>query len=213
MTKVTTAQLAFVHNFTPSPNSGQARTLLLLHGTGGNEDDLIPLGKALAPDAHLLSPRGRVLENGIPRFFRRFAEGVFDVEDLRLRTRELAEFVEKASVAYGFDLDKVIAVGFSNGANIAASLLLLFPRLLGGAVLFRPMVPIDPEIKPDLVRVPVLIMAGRNDTIVPRRQPETLAKILTEAGADVRLYWQEAGHGLTTEEIHEAKRWLEEIRV
>jgi phospholipase/carboxylesterase/glyoxalase family protein len=211
--KTITEQLGFIHSYIPSQESEHARTLLLLHGTGGNERDLQPLGKALGSNANLLSPRGRVLENGMPRFFWRFAEGVFDMEDLRLRTHELAEFAERSSAAYGFDLDKVIAIGYSNGANIAASLLLLFPRLLAGAVLFRPMVPIDPEPPPDLSRVPVLILAGRNDTIVPRRQPETLARILAEAGADVRLSWQEAGHNVTAEEVLEASKWLEGTRV
>jgi phospholipase/carboxylesterase/glyoxalase family protein len=210
---VATEQLGFIHNFAPSETDRRAKTLLLLHGTGGCENDLIMLGKSLDQDAHLLSPRGKVLENGLPRFFRRFSEGVFDVEDLKFRTRELADFIEKASVAYDFNFDKVIAVGFSNGANIAASLLLLFPRLLAGAVLFRPMVPIEPAAGLDLDNVPVLILSGRNDTIVPDGQPETLARLLEKAGADVNLLWQEAGHSITTEEVLQANKWLKLLTI
>jgi predicted esterase len=213
MIRSATQQLGFIHKFVPARMVQPEGTLLLLHGTGGNEDDLISLGRNLGPNHNLLSPRGKVLENGFPRYFRRFAEGVFDEEDLRFRTRELAEFVEKASVAYGFDLSRVMAVGFSNGANIAASLLLLFPRLLAGGILFRPMVPVDPDPKPDLTGVSILISSGRIDTIVPRRQPETLAKIYREAGANMTLTWQEAGHGITTEEILQARKWLESALV
>src|SRR5437588_9417037 len=147
----------FIHEFVPGSSE---RTLLLLHGTGGNERDLIPLGHELDPGAALLSPRGKVLEHGMPRFFRRLAEGVFDLEDLTRRTHELADFVADAATRYGFDPRNVIAVGFSNGANIAASLLLLRPETLAAAVLFRPMIPLVPETLPDLSRVPVFIAAG-----------------------------------------------------
>ena len=210
---IASQQLGFAHNYVPSQADIHGRTLLLLHGTGGDENDLIPLGETLAEDSNMLSPRGKVLENGAPRFFKRISEGIFDIEDLKLRTRELAEFVEKASTIYGFDLDKVVAVGFSNGANIAASLLLLFPRLLAGAILFRPMVPIVPEIKPDLTGVPILIMAGINDTIVPGEAPDKLAKMLAESGADVTLSWQDAGHGLAAGEVAEAGKWLDKTGI
>src|SRR2546427_8680531 len=137
----------FIHEFVPGSSS---RTLLLLHGTGGNERDLIPLGGALDPNASLLGPRGKVLENGMPRFFRRLAEGVFDLEDLKHRTNELADFVTAAAQHYGFASDEVVAVGYSNGANIAASMLLLRPKILSTAILFRAMVPLVPETQPNL---------------------------------------------------------------
>ena len=135
------ARLDFIHKWVPATRPNNNITLLLLHGTGGNEDDLIPLGSELSPGSSMLSPRGKVLENGMPRFFRRFAEGVFDVEDLKYRTNELAGFIEAASSRYGFDQNSIVGVGYSNGANIGASLLLLHPGVLRGAVLFRPMVP------------------------------------------------------------------------
>jgi len=185
-------------------------TLLLLHGTGGDEQDLIPLGEALMPGAALLSPRGRVLENGMPRFFRRLAEGVFDLEDLKRRTDELARFIADASRAYGLEQDEIIAVGYSNGANIAASLLLTHPRLLSGAVLFRPMVPFVPRTAPNLTDVPVLLAAGRSDEIVPPEQTEALATILEGAGARVSIEWHDGGHELGQDDLKAAKEWLEQ---
>ena len=150
----------FIHRYIPGTDPS-APVLLMLHGTGGNEDDLLPLGRELAPGATLLSPRGQVLENGMPRFFRRLAEGVFDIDDLRARTASLAEFLEAAATRYGFETSRVVAVGFSNGANIAASLLVLNPGLLGGAVLFRAMVPLVPEAVTVTARTPVLLSNGR----------------------------------------------------
>lgn len=186
------------------------QTLLLLHGTGGNEQDLLPLGERLAPDAGLLSPRGAVLEHGMPRYFRRLSEGVFDEEDLRLRSAELARFVGEAADAYGFDRGNVVAVGFSNGANIAASLLILHPEVLAGAILFRAMVPIRGVPRPALARVRVLLSEGLHDPIVPRAEGEELARILGAGGATVRLQWQEAGHGLVEGDIDVATAWLAE---
>lgn len=199
--------LGFVHRFIPGKDDA-APTLLLLHGTGGNEEDLIPLGQDLAPDAAILSPRGKVLEFGAPRFFRRLAEGVFDHEDLLFRTHELAEFVEAASEEYGFDLSKLVAVGYSNGANIAASTILLHPGLLRAAVLFRAMVPFEPETTPDLSGMPVFMAAGRRDRMIPPDNAQRLAEILREAGADMDLRWRNTGHPLTYEEVGEAKEWL-----
>jgi phospholipase/carboxylesterase len=195
----------FVHRFFPG-ESGV--TLLLLHGTGGDENDLVPLGHELAPEEAILSPRGKVSEYGAARFFRRLAEGVFDHEDLVFRTHELAGFVETAADEYGFDLSKVVAVGYSNGANVAASLMLLHPGLLRAAVLFRAMVPFEPEETPDLSGMPVFLAAGRMDRMIPPENTERLAEILREAGADLDLRWRNTGHPLTYEEVAEAKEWL-----
>jgi predicted esterase len=204
--------LGFVHRFIPGQEQEQGRTtLLLLHGTGGTEADLLSLGQTLAPGAALLSPRGKVLENGKPRFFRRLAEGVFDIEDLKRRTHELADFVEAAASSYGFDANRVVAVGYSNGANIAASLLLLRPEILSGAVLLRAMVPLEPEQAPQLFKVPVFIASGRFDPIVPIDNIQRLATLLQEAGADVTLRWQNSGHGLENPEIVDAKQWLSQV--
>ena len=202
--------LGFVHCYLPGENES-GPTLLLLHGTGGNEEDLIPLGQELAPGAAVLSPRGKVSEYGAPRFFRRLAEGVFDHEDLLFRTHELAEFVEAASQAYGLDPSKVVAVGYSNGANVAASMILLHPGLLRAAVLFRAMVPFEPDVTPDLSGMPVFLAAGRMDRMIPPDNTQRLADILDEAGADVDLRWRDTGHPLTYEEVGEAKEWLSEV--
>jgi len=202
--------LDFVHRFVPA-EGGDATTLLLLHGTGGNEDDLLPLGRALSPTAALLSPRGKVLENGMPRFFRRLAEGVFDEEDLKKRTEELADFVEAAVAEYGLDPSRVYAVGFSNGANIAASLLLARPGLLAGAVLLRAMVPFEPEAMPDLSGRPVYLAAGRQDQMIPQQSTERLAEILRQSGADLALDWQPGGHGIGPTEVEAARRWFEDL--
>src|ERR671916_251458 len=203
------AELAgFAHNYLPGERDGSGITLLLLHGTGGNEDDLIPLGQQLLTGAAILSPRGKVSEHGAPRFFRRLAEGVFDHEDLLLRTHELADFVEKAADQYGFDRQRLVAVGYSNGANIAASLMLLHPGLLRAAVLFRAMVPFEPDVVPDLSGMPVFLAAGRGDQMIAPENTERLAEILREAGADLDLRWRNTGHALTYEEVAEAKEWL-----
>ena len=201
-------RLEFIHRFIPasSPNAGV--TLLLLHGTGGNEQDLLTLGQELLPGAALLSPRGRILENGMPRFFRRLAEGVFDLADLKLQTDELARFVGAASDKYGLEAGKIVAVGYSNGANIAASVMLTYPEILAGALLFRPMVPFVPSASPDLRNVPVLLGAGRRDPIVVPEQTLALAEILKTAGARVSLHWHEGGHELGRDDIAAAKDWL-----
>lgn len=197
----------FIHRYVPG---GGDETVLVLHGTGGNEEDLIPLARELHPDANVLSPRGKVSEFGAPRFFRRLAEGVFDHEDLVARTHELADFVDWAAGEYGFDPEKIVAVGYSNGANIAGSLMLLHPDLLSAAVLFRAMVPFEPEGGlPDLSGVGVFIGAGMVDQMIPQDQTERLAEILAASGAKVDLRWKNTGHGLTYEEVEEAKEWLE----
>jgi len=201
-------ELDLVHTFLPGRS---ARTLLLLHGTGGNENDLIPLGRELDPDANLLSPRGKVLENGMPRFFRRLAEGIFDEEDLIRRTHELADFIQQASAKYRLNRQNLLAVGYSNGANIAGSLLLLRPQTLTGAILLRPMVPIVPEPLPDLSGVPVLAVSGRYDPIVPTDEALQLVNLLREAGAEVSGSLENAGHGLTELTLEIVRRWLENL--
>ena len=198
--------LGFVHRY--ERGETDARTLLLLHGTGADENDLLPLGRVLDPDANLLSPRGKVLENGMPRFFRRFAEGVLDVEDLKARTDELVGFVTAAADRYGFDAADVIAVGFSNGANIAASTLLRHPEALRAAVLFRPMIPYEPEALPALDAKPIFIGAGRSDPLIDPADTQRLAKILEEAGAAVELAWMPGGHQLDAREVERARLWL-----
>ena len=199
----------FIHEFVPGNSE---RTLLLLHGTGGNERDLIPLGRELDPNASLLSLRGKVLENGMPRFFRRLAEGVFDLEDLKNRTNELADFVAAAAEHYGFAADKIIAVGYSNGANIAASVLLLRPELLSAAVLFRAMVPLIPATPPNLSSVRVWIGAGTDDPIIPTSESKRLAELIRSAGADVTIRHFPAGHELTPDDVEAARDWLTVLR-
>ena len=195
----------FIHEFVPGNSK---RTLLLLHGTGGNERDLIPLGRELDPDASLLSPRGKILENGMPRFFRRLAEGVFDLEDLKTRTNELADFIAAAAQHYGFAADNVVAVGYSNGANIAASMVLLRPEILHAAILFRAMVPLVPGNLPDLSSVRVWIGAGDQDPIIPASEAQRLVELLRSAGANVTIRFFNAGHGLTNSEMEIAREWL-----
>ncbi|HLL88457.1 MAG TPA: alpha/beta hydrolase [Tepidisphaeraceae bacterium] len=205
---MTSSPDAFVHRYVPPTDGQRGITLLMLHGTGGNENDLLPMGQSLLPGAGLLSPRGKVLENGMPRFFRRLAEGVFDVDDLRRRTGELADFVPVAAEQYGFDAGRVVAVGYSNGANIAAAMLLLRPGVLAAAALLRPMVPLTPDPLPDLGGTPVLIEAGGMDPIVPAAQTDELANLLQAAGATVTVRWHGQGHQLTQADLATAAEWL-----
>jgi phospholipase/carboxylesterase len=197
------------HRWLPAPVV-QGPTLLLLHGTGGDENDLIPLARMIAPGASVLSVRGNVLEQGAPRFFRRLAEGVFDLDDLRRRTGELASFLRSAATSYGFDPNRLYAVGFSNGANIAASLLLSDPSVLAGGVLLRAMVPFEPAQLPDLEGKAVLLSQGRSDPIIPAANAERLAGLLEAGGAEVELAWQPGGHQLTNGDVTLAQRWLAE---
>jgi phospholipase/carboxylesterase len=186
---------------------GTSPALLLLHGTGGNENDLIPLGRLIRPGAAMLSPRGEVDENGQLRFFRRLAPGVFDENDLVRRTHDLADFVEDQIERH--HLKKIVAVGYSNGANIAASMLLLRPGVLSGAVLLRAMVPLEIPHSPDLTGLPVLILAARHDEMMPVDQPQRLAALLLGAGADVTLDWQDTGHGLGAVDMKKTKEWMD----
>jgi phospholipase/carboxylesterase len=197
----------FVHRFVPGIRPG-AVPVLLLHGTGGNEEDLLPLGRAMAPGAPLLSPRGQILENGMPRFFRRLSEGVFDEADIRARAQDLVGFVAEMTERHGLGPIPPIALGFSNGANMAAAMLLLHPGSLSGALLLRPMVPLVPEEMPRLDELRVLIAAGRQDPIVRPEQSQALADLLAGAGADVTLRWINAGHALTREDLEAGERWI-----
>jgi phospholipase/carboxylesterase len=199
----------FLHEFVRGNSN---RTLLLLHGTGGNERDLIPLGRELDPNASLLSPRGKILENGMPRFFRRLAEGVFDLEDLKTRTNELADFVAAAARHYKLAANNIVGAGYSNGANIAASMLLLRPEIMCAAILFRAMVPLIPDKLPDLSSVRVWIGAGDQDPIVPASETKRLAELLRRAGADVTIRFAKAAHGLTNDDVITGRDWLESCR-
>ncbi len=180
--------------------------LLLLHGTGGNEHDLLDLAKAVAPDRAVLSPRGQVLENGMPRFFRRFAEGKFDEDDVRQRTHELADFIREACKAY--NLSKPIALGFSNGANIAAALLALFPDAVSGAVLLRAMAPFKTMPDTTLAGVPVLLLSGRQDSMIPQTESDRLAAWLTTHKADLQHHTWPTGHGLIQSDIQMMSQFL-----
>jgi len=182
--------------------------VLLLHGTGGDESSLLPLGRAIAPGAALLSPLGKVLEQGMPRFFRRLAEGVFDQEDLEARTKDLAEFMERAREAYAIPKGRLVAAGFSNGANIASSLLLRYPETLAGALLMRGMVPFVPKHAVELNRKPVLLLSGLADPIVGTDEVAELANILRAANAEVTQHWEKAGHTLSQGDVLVATEWM-----
>lgn len=182
-------------------------TLLMLHGTGGNELDLLPLAGRIDDEASVLSVRGNVLENGMPRFFRRLAEGVFDEEDLIFRTKELNDFLNDAAKKYEFDRDNLIAIGYSNGANIAASLLFHFQNALKGAILHHPMVPRRGIELPDLSGKSVFIAAGTNDPICSPEESVELQNLLVKANANVELHWENRGHQLTINEVEKAREW------
>lgn len=191
-------------------NGSSDHVLLLLHGTGGTEQDLLPLAEMIDPDASILSVRGNVSENGMPRFFKRLREGVFDEEDLFERTEELNRFLNEAADEYSFDRNKIIAVGYSNGANIAGSLLFHYEKSLRGAILFHPMVPRRGIELPDQQNVPVFIGAGENDPICPAQETVDLKELLSNAGADVSDHWERMGHRLTENEVKAAARWYKD---
>jgi phospholipase/carboxylesterase len=197
-----TTDLAYIHRYEPGRDPARA-PLLLLHGTGGDETDLLPLGREIAPRAALLSPRGNVLEGDMPRFFRRYREGLFDEDDVRRRANELSHFVAEARRAYG--LARPMALGYSNGANIAAAVLLLHPKTLAGAILLRATTPLTEPPKPDLSGIPVMILSGLSDPVIARSGAETLARALASAGAQVERVELTAGHGLTQADVERAK--------
>lgn len=198
------------HLFTQGKNPDKP-VLLLLHGTGGNELDLLPIAARIDDEASILSVRGNVLENGMPRFFRRLAEGVFDEEDLIFRTKELNQFLDEAAEKYGFDRNNIMAIGYSNGANIAASLLFHYSDALKGAILHHPMVPRRGIMLPDLAGTSVFLAAGTNDPICPPSESEDLQSLLQQANANVTLHWEQNGHQLTAEEVEAARRWYVEL--
>lgn len=195
------------HIFKQGTNQ-EAPVLLLLHGTGGNEQDLLPLADMISPESSVLGVRGNVLENGMPRFFRRLAEGVFDLEDLVFRTRELSAFINEAAEKYGFDRGNVIAIGYSNGANIAASMLFHDKDALRGAILHHAMVPLRDIQLPDLKGTAVFIGAGENDPLIPAQGSRELEELLTGAGAEVETHWERNGHQLTRTEVEAAAAWF-----
>ena len=201
-------ELSHVHLFEPGSDS---MTLLLLHGTGGDEHDLLPLGRMLYRSANLLSPRGKVLEAGMPRFFRRLSMGVFDVEDLKARAADLLAFVDDAARAYGFDRDRVVVVGYSNGANIAAGMLLSADRPFAWAALLHAMTPFEPDAPPDLAGIRVLVTGGRRDQMIPAASTEHLSELLTSSGADVSLHWEPGGNELTQAEVDAVKEWIRKL--
>jgi phospholipase/carboxylesterase len=203
-----TDDLGFIHRFVPAEDSASGETLIVLHGTGGNENDLIGIGQTIAPGAAILSPRGNVSENGAPRFFKRLAEGVFDPKEVRSRGEELARFIRVAIAKYGLDASRIYALGYSNGANIASTVMFLEPRLLQGAILFRPMLVFEPHERGDLSGASIFISAGRMDPIVPVSSVERLVELFESAQAELTLKWQLAGHNLVPSEVREAAEWL-----
>ncbi len=200
--------LGFVHRFVSAGDSASGETLIVLHGTGGNENDLVGIGQTVAPGAAILSPRGNVLENGAPRFFKRLAEGVFDPKEVRSRAEELTRFIRTAIAKYELDASRIYVLGYSNGANIASTVMFIEPRLLKGAVLFRPMLVYEPEERGDLSGTSVFISAGRMDPIVPVKSVERLAELFESSHAEVALKWQQTGHNLVPSEVREAADWL-----
>ena len=203
-----TEDLGFIHRFVPPTDSASGETLIVLHGTGGNENDLIGIGQAIAPGAAILSPRGNVLENGAPRFFRRISEGVFDPKEVRSRAEELARFIRATVVTYRLDPSRLYGLGYSNGANVAATMMLIEPGILQSAILFRPMVVYEPTEKTDLGGSAVFISAGRMDPIVPTASVERLVELFETAHAEVTVKWQLGGHNLVPSEVREAADWL-----
>jgi phospholipase/carboxylesterase len=197
--------LGFVHRFIPGVDAARP-PLLVLHGSGGDENDLIPLAERIAPGHTLVSPRGKISEGGINRFFRRDDDGAWDIADLKHATLDLSGFVKRARAAYR--LGKPIALGYSNGANIAWSLMLRDPEALAGAILLRAMLPFDPRPLPDLRGVPVLLIAATYDELIPVERAGLLAALLGEAGADVSYEVLHADHGLTGEDIKLSAEWL-----
>lgn len=200
-----------MHHIFNEGSDPEQPTLLLLHGTGGTEKDLLPLANIVDPNAHVLSVRGNVLENGMPRFFKRLEEGIFDEEDLIFRTKELHHFLDEAAEMYNFSRKNIFAIGYSNGANIAVSLLFHYNDALKGAMLHHPMVPRRGIELPNLTDVSVFIAAGKNDPLCSPEESVELQSILEKARANVTVHWEENGHQLSRTEIKAAKEWYESL--
>lgn len=208
MSRRPAVHFTYHHVFEPGSDP-EAPPLLLLHGTGGNENDLLRVGRAISPGSALLSPRGDVSEGGALRFFARLAEGTFDPQEITRRTHSLADFLLAAAGHYKIDPQRLIAMGFSNGANIAATLLLLRPETVAGAVLFRPMVVLDQPAAPgSLESRRVLLCHGTTDPLVPPEDPARLAALLRAGGADVKLASIPASHALTPLDVAAAQSWI-----
>ncbi|HMF86845.1 MAG TPA: alpha/beta hydrolase [Gemmatimonadaceae bacterium] len=205
---MTEKDLGFIHRFVPPEEPASGETLIVLHGTGGDENDLVGIGQAVAPGAAILSPRGNVLEKGAPRFFKRLAEGVFDPKEVRSRAEELVRFIRAAISIYQLDASRIHALGYSNGANIASTVMLIEPGLVQSAILFRPMLVYEPEERNDLSGSGVFISAGRMDPIVPVTSVERLVELFETAHAEVTLKWQLTGHSLVPSEVREAGDWF-----
>ena len=203
-----TEDLGFIHRFEAAGDSPSGDTLIVLHGTGGDENDLIGIGQAIAPGAAIVSPRGNVLENGAPRFFKRLAEGVFDPKEVRSRAEELARFIRAAVVTYRLDPARVFSLGYSNGANVASTVMFVEPGVLQGAILFRPMLVYEPTVRNDLSGSTVFISAGRMDPIVPPASVERLVQVFESAHAEITLKWQLTGHSLAPNDVREASEWF-----
>jgi phospholipase/carboxylesterase len=199
---------SFIHRFLPGTLPS---TVLVLHGQGGDENDLLPVARALAPGAAFLSPRGKALENGAVRFFARLSPDMFDETEVRVRTAELAEWVSAAAAQYSLDATKIYALGFSNGASIAASTMLLHPGVLAGGLLLRPRTIVEPAQLPDLKGAPVLVIAGQQDERMPAGAGEYLARLLGKAGAAVEMAMLDAGHELTPQDFSLGKSWFTKV--
>lgn len=199
---------SFVHIF--KKGNGKT-TFCLLHGTGGDENDLVPIARSIDPHAGVIGIRGNVSENGMNRFFRRHAEGVFDQEDIILQSGNMMAFLQKAAAHYEFTLQHTTFLGYSNGANIATSVLFLHPQIVQSAILLRPMLTLVPDIAPDLSGHKIFIAAGLHDGLVPVEHTNKLADLYRTYGAVVELAWLNAAHGLTREDIEKAKIWYKKI--
>jgi phospholipase/carboxylesterase len=195
-----------------SAGNASAYTLLLLHGTGGDEQDLLPLAPRLGNGFNVVSLRGNVEENGMPRFFRRLAMGVFDEKDVHFRTHEMIHFLKELAADEGFDSNKIIALGYSNGANIAGATLMLYPELLAGAILFRPMQPLSGlETSFETQRQqPVFMSSGTQDNTVNPAATAAYATLLNANGFKVSDYEINTGHQLTQQDITLAAKWMKD---
>jgi glyoxalase family protein len=191
----------------PEPTLDDSLTIVPLHGTGGNEKDLLWVARKVSPNSAIISPRGKVLENGMPRFFRRLAEGVFDERDVVDRAEELSDFLLGTAARYGRSPEKLTALGYSNGANIAAAILFLRPEVFAKALLLRPMMPLQHPPEVDLTGKKVLILGGDHD-LITRKGGERLKAALENYGAMVKAITLTAGHEMTAEDIALASEWI-----